>query len=409
MKHIFQAYRQIPTAILYLVMADVALQLIHAAFTLLLNYLMLDAGFASHEIASMIGNRYLTVLLCSVPLALLVKGRRLRPFMMAGAILSPLVALLLVFVIQMRNTELIRLLMAAWGVTFSLLQILVMPYILLNGNQKHNTESIALFFSAGNVTIIIVGVLSYLLPLWNSFFDTQTLLILYSVAGFSGVYFLFQLPVQEKVGKRVPLSSLHTDYDWHLILQAVVPTFLIALGAGFTIPVINLFFHDVHGMEAPAFSIMNAVAFSLVVISGLLIPEVKRAFGYQVAITLMQSLAVLFLFLMATTEWYNHLPIAIVIAAVTFTLRQPLMNMAGPMTSELTMNYVGERNREMISAMNAAIWSGCWFMSAKVFAVLREAGVTYSNIIFITVVLYIIGVAWYYGLIKAHERRIQHD
>jgi predicted MFS family arabinose efflux permease len=121
----------------------------------------------------------------------------------------------------------------------------------------------------------------------------------------------------------------------------------------------------------------------------------------------MQSLAVIFLFLMATTEWYNHLPIAIVIAAVTFTLRQPLMNMAGPLTSELTMNFVGERNREMISAMNAAIWSGCWFLSAKVFAVLREAGVTYSNIIFITVVLYIIGVAWYYKLIQVHERQEQ--
>jgi hypothetical protein len=81
------------------------------------------------------------------------------------------------------------------------------------------------------------------------------------------------------------------------------------------------------------------------------------------------------------------------------------MNMAGPMTSELTMNYVGERNREMISAINASIWSGCWFFSAKVFSVLREAGVAYSNIIFITVALYIVGVAWYYWLIKSHEKK----
>jgi hypothetical protein len=108
---------------------------------------------------------------------------------------------------------------------------------------------------------------------------------------------------------------------------------------------------------------------------------------------------------MATTEWYNHTTIGLVVAMVTFTLRQPLMNMAGPMTSELTLNYVGERNREMISAINASIWSGCWFVSAKIFSVLREAGVAYSNIIFITVGFYIIGVAWYYGLIKAHEKK----
>jgi hypothetical protein len=159
-------------------------------------------------------------------------------------------------------------------------------------------------------------------------------------------------------------------------------------------------------MQAPAFSLMNSVTFTLVAISALAIPEIKRRFGYQVAITLMQSLAVVFLFLMATTEWYNHTALGLWMAITTFTLRQPLMNMAGPMTSELTLNYVGERNREMISAIGASIWSGCWFVSAKIFSVLREAGMAYSNIIFITVALYIVGVAWYYGLIKSHERKM---
>ena len=209
----------------------------------------------------------------------------------------------------------------------------------------------------------------------NKFFTTETLLVIYSALGFFGIYFIRKLPDEENLGTRIPLTNLHTDYDWNLILQAVVPTFIIALGAGFTIPVINLFFHDVHGMQAPAFSLMNSVAFTLVVISALAIPEIKRRFGYQVAITLMQSLAVVFLFIMGTTEWYNHTSIGLIIAVITFTLRQPLMNMAGPMTSELTMNYVGERNREMISAINASIWSGCWFVSAKIFSVLREADV----------------------------------
>jgi len=71
------------------------------------------------------------------------------------------------------------------------------------------------------------------------------------------------------------------------------------------------------------------------------------------------------------------MPISI---SLLFFLHHPAarMNMAGPMTSELTLNYVGEKNREMISALNAAIWSGCWFASAKIFSVLREAQVAYS-------------------------------
>lgn len=386
-------------------MLDLCIQLINAAFTILLNFDMLDHGFKDYEIASMVGNRYLTVMLCSVPLAIWAKGKHLKPFMLAGAISAPLVALLLIYAIHIHNSELIRVLMSLWGITFSLVQVLIMPYVLLNGSHEHETESIALFFSAGNITTIIVGVFNYILPSLHPFFTNQNLLIIYSTIGLGGIYFITKLPNTEKLSARVPFGNIHTDYNWNLIFKAAVPTFIIALGAGFTIPVINLFFHDVHGMQAPAFSLMNAVAFTLVALGALLVPEIKRRFGYQVAITLVQSLAVLLLFTMATTEWYNHTAIGLIVAAVTYTLRQPLMNMAGPMTSQLTLNYVGERNREMISAINAAIWSGCWFASAKVFSVMREAGISYSNIIFVTVTLYIVGVIWYYRLIQAYENR----
>lgn len=406
MKAALRKYFSIPRFIIHLVLADVFLQLINSAFTLLLNYQMLDYGFHDYEIAGMIGNRYLTVLLCSVPLALFVKGKKLKPFMLAGAITAPVVALLLVFAIHTHNNELIRLLMSLWGISFALLQILVMPYILLNGDKEHLAESIALFFSAGNVTTIIVGAISFVLPLFSNFFTSEVLLIIYSTIGLAGIYFVNQLPEDENLGTKIPIRSVHTDYDWKLITQAVIPTFLIALGAGFTIPVINLFFHDVHGMEAPAFSLMNSVTYVLVALSALLVPELKRRYGYRFAITRVQVVAIGLLFLMATSEWYSHTAIGLWVAIVTFTFRQPLMNMAGPITSELTMNFVGERNREMISAINASIWSGCWFVSAKIFAILRAEGLAYSNIIFITVILYIFGVVWYYRLIKAHERQI---
>ena len=47
------------------------------------------------------------------------------------------------------------------------------------------------------------------------------------------------------------------------------------------------------------------------------------------------------------------------------------MNMAAPMTSELTMNYVGVKNQEMLSAITAAIWSGSWFFSSQIFSFLK--------------------------------------
>lgn len=150
--------------------ADVFLQLINAAFTLLLNYLMLDHGFKDFEIASMVGNRYLTVLLCSIPLALFVKGKELKPFMLAGSVLTPLIALLLIFGIHTHNSELIRLLMSLWGISFSLLQILVLPYILLNGSKEHETESIVLFFCSGEFHYHFGGFNEFSFTIGNAIF-----------------------------------------------------------------------------------------------------------------------------------------------------------------------------------------------------------------------------------------------
>jgi hypothetical protein len=405
MKFIFRPYFLIPRIIIYLIVVDVCLQLINAEFTLQLNFQMLEHGYRDFEISSMIGNRFLSVLLCSLPLALWVKGRRLKPFILAGSIGSPIVALLLIWAIHIHNSELIRILMTAWGISFSLVQVLVMPYTLLNGRRDTETESIALFFAAGNFTMIVCGGFNWLLPHLHPFFSVECLLIIFSAIAFIGIFFARMLPDTEVLGTRIPLSNVHSDYDWPIIVRALIPTFMIAFGAGFTIPIINLFFYNIHGMQAATFSLMNVFAFILVTFGGFMIPHIKVKYGYKFSIVFFQSASIIALFVLGTTEWYRGWHGAVIVAIVAFIVRQPLMNIAAPMTSELTMKYVGEKNREIISALTAAIWSGSWFASAQIFAILREGNLSYSNIIFITVLFYIIGVAWYYWLIRDYERK----
>ena len=405
MKNIVTQYLKIPRHILCLIAVDVFLQLINAEFILQLNFQMLEHGYKDYEISSMIGNRFLSILLCSLPLALWVKGKHLKPYILAGSIAAPIVAGLLIWAIHIHNSELIRLLMSAWGIAFSLVGILAMPYTLLNGTKETETESIALIFAAGNFTMIVCGGFNWLLPHLHPFFGVEAMLLIFTVISFGGIVFARLLPNDEVLGTVVPLANLHTDYDWHLIIRALIPTFLIAFGAGFTFPFINLFFYHVHGMKADTFSLMNVFAFILVTAGGFITPNIKRRYGYRFSITFFQGLAIAVLFIMGTTEWYSSWHGAIYIAIATFIIRQPLMNIALPMTSELTMKYVGEKNREIISALTAAIWSGSWFASAQIVAILREGEMTYSNIIFITVAFYIIGVTAYYRLIVDYEKR----
>ena len=79
------------------------------------------------------------------------------------------------------------------------------------------------------------------------------------------------------------------------------------------------------------------------------------------------------------------------------------MHMAHPASNELMMNYVGEKNQELISALSSSLWSSSWFVSAKVFEWLRLLDYNYYEIFLITALLYAIGVVIYVFLIREYE------
>jgi predicted MFS family arabinose efflux permease len=198
------------------------------------------------------------------------------------------------------------------------------------------------------------------------------------------------------------------NYDWPLISKALIPTLIIAVGAGLTIPFVGIFFYNVHKLTTDRFGILSAFASVLVAIGALYVPLIKKHIGFKIAIPTTQTIAVIALALLATTQFYAHLTIALAIAAICFLVRQPLMNMAGPMTTELVMDYVGKKNQEMVSALTSAIWSGSWFISGLIFKYLRQSGIDYVYVFLITVILYGLGVVWYYYLILDYHKKSIH-
>jgi hypothetical protein len=147
------------------------------------------------------------------------------------------------------------------------------------------------------------------------------------------------------------------------------------------------------------------VSYVLVFLAGLVVPEVKRRLGWRGAILGVQSAAVFLLVIMGLTELWKASGWAMPLAVLCFILRQPLMSMAGPSTSELSMSYVGTRNRELMSACSGAIWSGAWWLAARMFEVFRSQELQYWQIFLATAVLYGIGTVSYLELIRTVEKR----
>ena len=69
------------------------------------------------------------------------------------------------------------------------------------------------------------------------------------------------------------------------------------------------------------------------------------------------------------------------------------------------MTYVGEGNRELVSACNGAIWSGAWWLAARTFQVLRANEFPYWQVFMVTAALYLVGAIAYLSLIRSIEQQ----
>jgi predicted MFS family arabinose efflux permease len=401
-------YRKLKPAIINVIVAEFFIQLVNATFMLILPLYMDRKGFSEEEIALFITFRFLGVFILALPIGNIIKGRIMKPFFYMSSILVPLFGLLIVFSIYLKLTWLIYISLLLWGSSFTFMQIPITPYILRNERKDHHTSGIALSYSTWSFAGIFSGIIIWFLDMVNpTFFNEEKILILFSIIGFGGIYFMSKVNLKEEIDdtKTLKVKTKTHKNDWVLIFKGLVPTLIIATGAGLTIPFISLFFDKVHHMTKGDFSFVSAIAAVLVVWGALMVPKIKESIGYKIAIPTTQALAVMSLIALATTQFYSQYSIAVYIAIVCYLLRQPLMNMAGPMTSELVMNYVGEKNREITSALTAAIWSGSWVISGYMVKIMFHEGFPYVNIFLITAALYAFGVLMYYFLILDYGKR----
>jgi predicted MFS family arabinose efflux permease len=380
--------------------------MINVSFMAILPLYMKVEGYSDSEYAHFTSYRYLGMLALAIGLGMYIKGRKILPMFYIAAFGVPFFGLLILIGVHIHSTSLLLVSHLLWGTAYTFIQIPVLPYILRNVPVHQHTSAITLNFATWSIASILsflfIGVFNTIDPV---LFNEKHLLFGIVVLSFSSVYFIMKVNRNEHVPALTEKRSDIKSYDWMVILKAMIPTSIIAFGAGFTIPFISLFFSNIHGMTTAEFSYMSFAASFIVMYAALWVPKIKEGIGYKRAVPLTQSLAIMALIVMATTQYYNHVSAAFAIAVVFFLLRQPLMNIAAPMTSDITMKYVGSRNREMTSGLTSAIWSGSTFFSAIIFGILRHMEVEYVNIFLITAVLYSIGVIWYMILIHDYGKR----
>jgi hypothetical protein len=403
LRKIIKQYLQLEEHVLLIIKAEFFIQLIGAAFFLILNIYLAKQGFSDPEIANFISYRFLAVMLLAFPLGFYIKGRPLKPFFIIGGLGVPMVAIALVLAVQYGWHQYLSILFIFWGVVFTLFQVSSLPYLMRNTIAENQSHAISLNYATNSFGTIFSGLIIFSSGQFMQELDEGKILLWISIFGFIGVYYLLRMKVDVVVSVKARLQW--KSYDWALLIKAIIPTLIIAVGAGLTIPFINLFFFHNFQIDSSGFAVIGGGASILVAFLALLVPNLKNRLGFKKGITYTQTIAVIALVALATTEFFNNCWWALPLAVMCYWVRTPLMNMAAPMTSELTMNYVGVKNQEILSAIMAAIWSGSWFFSSQIFRFLKAEGLPYAHIFYITAILYAFGVFMYYLLILDYERR----
>jgi len=193
-------YKKLKPAIMNVIVAEFFIQLVNSTFMLILPLYMDRKGYSEEEIALFITFRFLGVFALALPIGNIIKGRVMKPFFVMSSLFVPLFGLCIVLCVNLQLTNLIYVSLLLWGASFTFMQIPITPYILRNERKEEHTSGIALSYSTWSFAGIASGVIIAFLDRINPwYFDEEKILILFSILGFGGLYFVSKVNLKENI------------------------------------------------------------------------------------------------------------------------------------------------------------------------------------------------------------------
>ncbi|HUW71330.1 MAG TPA: MFS transporter [bacterium] len=158
-----------------------------------------------------------------------------------------------------------------------------------------------------------------------------------------------------RIGKLRRLEGI----DLVLWFKLVFPGFLVGLGAGLTIPYLNLYFKNVFGLSDTAIGAAVAAG-QIATFAGMAAgPAIAKRLGKPRAVFWTQMLSVPLILVLG---WVHALPFAI----LAYLARQVLMNMSTPIQDNFSLELVPPERQSLMNAIKMLSWTGSWTIAARI-------------------------------------------
>jgi len=369
-----------------------------SGFYLLFNLYLKELGFGESLIGNILSLTTIGSVVVTIPAALIVRQLEIKKILILS---TPL--LIVGYFIQATVPIYKYILLAGIfrGAVATFPWVAAAPFFMQNSTPKERpylfSMNFALILAAGVIGSVVGGYLPEIFVRVNVSmlsgyrWGLVTLLFFVTLAIFP--YLLLKKPqqeVQKTAFFKISSSKL-------LLFKLSFPSLVVGLGAGLSIPFLNLYFKDRFCLPPGTIGILFGCSQFLMVTGVLISPPLAQRYGKIKTVVMTQIISVPFLFILGITH-------NLYLAIISFLVRAALMNMAQPLVTNFAMEMVKEEDHSITNGLLTIAWTAAWGVSANFGGRLIEK---YSYLLpfVITLMLYIFSSLLYFVFFLRTEKK----
>lgn len=294
---------------------------------------------------------------------------------------------------------------AIYGFAFAFLSVTIAPFLMENSTPKERAHLFGLNFASHTFAMMlgnfgsgwIADELATTMGALQSYRITLTIFAVgVTAAALCYSFIKEQKPAGGLSGRAEIVKGLSEAISLKEARQLIVYNLLIGFGAGMVVPFFNVFLSQKLNATAREVGLVLAISQIITGLASLAAPILVSKMGKIKSVVTCQLSSIPFLLMIA-------LPPNVSAVSISFFIRNALMNMVNPITSNLSMEIVPERLRSVISSFTRMANDGARSISAIVAGFLMEH-VSLEAPYFVTSAVYLAASFCYYTFFIRFDR-----
>jgi predicted MFS family arabinose efflux permease len=363
-----------------------------SGFMLLFNLYLKSLTFTEGSIGNILTATTMGTVIMAIPASIIIRKFSIKRIL----IIATPIAMFCYF-IQVTTTHYHMILTGAFmaGITSVYFRVAGAPFFMRNSTPKERPYLFSLHFAF----MLIAGIVGSLLGGFMPGIIAQAGMIpyltyRYTLYVFSGLVLLALVPyimIKEKPAPP-PLEKVKLLSSRRLIAKLFLPNLVVGIGAGLSIPFLNLYFKDIFLVPTNLIGIFYSMQHVLMITGLLIAPVISERIGKIRTVVVSQAISIPFLIILGVTH-------NLALAVVAFLIRAAMMNMAQPLFTNFAMEKVQREEQPFTNALLVIAWTSGWGISASIGGYLIEH-FSYTIPFFATSTLYLISTILIFTFFK---------